>query len=103
LSLPLRTPKAQELGEHTFNYSIFLHENDANLTNEGMKFNISLITQIIDMQYSDLKPEESFIRVLGDNFTLKAVKKAENNNDLIIKSLKPLVKNHGVLPHLINL
>ena len=33
----------------------------------------------------DLKREESFIHLLGGNFTLKAVKKAENNLDLIIR------------------
>ena len=85
LSLPLRTPKAQELGEHVFRYSIISHADDINLTNEGMKFNIPLITDILDVQDGDLSREESFIRVLSDGFTLKAVKKAENNNDLIIR------------------
>jgi len=85
LSLPLRTPKAQELGEHVFRYSLLLHKNDISLTNEGMKFNIPMITEILDVQPGELSHEESFIRILGDNYTLKAVKKAEKSDDLVLR------------------
>jgi len=68
-----------------FRYSLLLHKNDISLTNEGMKFNIPMITEILDVQDGDLRREESFIRVLGDNYTLKTVKKAENSDDLILR------------------
>jgi len=85
-------PKAQELVDHKFRYSLYFHKGGIeqnNLAMEGLKHNIPLIGKELTNQKGDFPEEQSFIRIEPSNFLIKVIKKPENGEDgMIIRVLE---------------
>ena len=78
----------QELGEHVFEYSLYPHAGnweDAQSYRQGHEFNVPLIIGQTGIHEGDLPLEKSFIGVNGEAFVLSTVKKAENDEALVVR------------------
>jgi alpha-mannosidase len=85
-------PKAYELTDQEFHYSIFFHDGDNisnNITTEALRHNIPLMMKQMNIHSGDFSNSEEFISVEPDNFIINVVKKAENNEEeMIIRILE---------------
>lgn len=80
-------PKALELTEQEFHYSILFHDGDLaknHVTTAALKHNVPIITEVIDNSSGHLKKEESFIKIEPENFLITAVKASEKEDNAII-------------------
>ena len=80
-------PHADE-GHHEFTYSLFPHAGswrEALSVRQGYNLNYSLIATVAEKHAGALPPTHTFIDVKADNAVLTAVKKAEDDNALIVR------------------
>ena len=80
-------PHADE-GRHEFTYALYPHARtwrEAQTVRRGYELNSKLITAQTGNHQGTLPPEYSFIQVQPDNVVLTAVKKAEDENALILR------------------
>ena len=84
----IETPKAQCLGDYTFNYSIIPHEGDW-LTSkayiQARQFNVPLYAVEVGVHEGDLPPELSFLSIAPESLILSALKRAEREDGLIAR------------------
>ena len=74
--------------EHRFTYSLYPHSGDhriGNCSKEGYKLNNPMIAVEVPEQIGSLKPEYSFVNVDKDNIFIESIKKAEDDNSIIIR------------------
>ncbi|MFX1277129.1 MAG: glycoside hydrolase family 38 C-terminal domain-containing protein [Promethearchaeota archaeon] len=85
-------PKALELSDQEFYYSIYFHDGDLKsnyLSTRALCHNIPLITKQIEIQGGNLHSNRSFIKIEPENFLIRVIKKAEdNNNEIIIRAIE---------------
>ena len=75
-------------GEHEFTYSIYPHEGDfkkANTVRKGYELNHPLMACYINKGGNLLPQVKSFVKINVSNVVLTCFKKAEDNEDLIIR------------------
>ena len=80
-------PHADE-GEHEFTYSLYPHGGswrDARTIQRGYELNYQLIAVPTNKHQGPLPPEHSFVQVRPENVVLTAVKKAEDDQTLILR------------------
>jgi alpha-mannosidase len=80
-------PHADE-GEHEFTYSLYPHGaswRDARTVRRGYELNYKLIAMRTDKHQGPLPPEHSFVQVRPENVVLTAVKKADDDQTLILR------------------
>jgi len=80
-------PHADE-GRHEFTYSLYPHGGnwrDALTVRRGYELNYPLLTQQIEKHEGSLKDEFSFLSTDAENVVLTAVKKAEDEDALILR------------------
>jgi alpha-mannosidase len=80
-------PHADE-GEHEFTYSLYPHGGnwrDARTVRRGYELNYKLIALQTDKHQGPLPPEHSFVQVQPENVVLTAVKKAEDDQTLVLR------------------
>jgi alpha-mannosidase len=80
-------PHADE-GRHEFTYALYPHAGtwrESQTVRRGYELNSKLITAQTGNHQGTLPPEYSFIQVQPDNVVLTAVKKAEDENALILR------------------
>ena len=80
-------PHADE-GHHEFTYSLYPHGGnwkDALTVRQGYQLNYKLVAFSTENHAGKLAPEHSFVEVPQDNVIISAVKKAEDQNALIIR------------------
>jgi alpha-mannosidase len=80
-------PHADE-GLHEFTYSLYPHGGswrDALTVRRGFELNYPLLVRQIERHEGELKDQNSFLGVQGDNVVLTATKKAEDGNRLILR------------------
>ena len=79
-------PHADE-GHHEFTYSVYPHGggNDALTIRQGYELNYKLISIAVRNHQGTLSPEHSFLQAKSDNVIVTAVKKAEDENSLILR------------------
>ena len=88
-------PLANELGKHTFTYSLFPYEGkwrDSDIVKEGLLLNAPLIPYLkedglINQESLDIVPleEKSFIKVHPEDFIVTAFKRSEDAKGLILR------------------
>ncbi|MHA1273822.1 MAG: glycosyl hydrolase-related protein [Promethearchaeota archaeon] len=85
-------PKAFELAEQKFHYSIYFHNGDFkehNLPKISLSHNIHLITERVRAKNTILPKKIEFIKIEPNNFIINAVKMSENNTkEMIIRVLE---------------
>ena len=75
-------------GHHEFTYAIYPHPGDwreALTVRRGYELNYSVLTTAVERHEGTLAKEHSFLNVKADNVVVTAVKKAEDNDDLVIR------------------
>ena len=80
-------PHADE-GRHEFTYSLYPHGGgwrEALSVRRGYELNYPLLTRQIEKHQGGLKEEFSFLEVQADNVVLTAVKKAEDEDALVLR------------------
>jgi alpha-mannosidase len=80
-------PHADE-GHHEFTYSIYPHGGgwkEALTIRRGYELNYKLIAVPTEKHEGKLPPEHSFVQSQQDNIIVSALKKAEDNNALILR------------------
>ncbi|MFZ0732834.1 MAG: alpha-mannosidase [Candidatus Sulfotelmatobacter sp.] len=80
-------PHADE-GHHEFTYSLYPHGGnwkDALTIRQGYQLNYKLVTLSTENHAGKLAPAHSFVEIPEDNVIVSAVKKAEDQNALIIR------------------
>ena len=80
-------PHADE-GHHEFTYSMYPHAGtwrDAATVRRGYELNSELIVVSTSNHHGTLPPQHSFVNVQPDDVVLTAVKKAEDDNALILR------------------
>jgi len=80
-------PRADE-GHHEFTYSLYPHGGgwrEALTVRRGYELNYPLITRQIEKHQGSLKEEFSFLDVQTENVVLTAVKKAEDEDALVLR------------------
>ena len=78
-----------EAGTHRLRYALQPHAGDwrdANLVRRGLEFNNPPIAVAVSPHEGGLPPAHSFVRVEPENVVLSALKKAEDSNDLVVRS-----------------
>lgn len=83
-----------DIGTHTMNYAIYPHAGDwkaGNTPDKGDDFNIPLIAYPTQSHKGELGKTFSFVSVNRPNITVRAVKRAEDSDDLIVR----LYETHG--------
>ncbi|MCG2676239.1 glycosyl hydrolase-related protein, partial [bacterium] len=81
------TPGAQCIGKHEFEYSILPYcrtWEEAQIWKQTIDFNVPLIGSRIEGK-GELPQEFSFLSVEPDELVISAIKKAEENNSLIVR------------------
>ncbi|MGV9204568.1 MAG: glycoside hydrolase family 38 C-terminal domain-containing protein [Promethearchaeia archaeon] len=87
-------PKAYELTNHEFRYSLYFHNGiDSNnqIAQEAMNFNIGLISHFQKenkLEESSIECEKSLLQIKPDNFIIKSVKKAEKIEGIVVRVLE---------------
>ncbi|MGE5054875.1 MAG: alpha-mannosidase, partial [Acidobacteriota bacterium] len=80
-------PHADE-GHHEFTYSLYPHGGDwkqALTVRQGYQLNYKLITLPVEKHQGALAAEHSFLQVPEENVIVSAIKKAEDENALVIR------------------
>jgi alpha-mannosidase len=80
-------PHADE-GHHDFTYSLYPHARfwrDADTVRQGYQLNYALLSMQTGQHQGALPSEHSFVQVQPGNLVLTAVKKAEDDNALILR------------------
>jgi len=80
-------PHADE-GHHEFTYSLYPHGagwKEALTVRRGYELNYQLISLPVEKHQGALAPEHSFLEVQSDNVIVTALKKAEDENALILR------------------
>ncbi len=80
-------PHADE-GHHEFTYSVYPHAGtwrEALTVRQGYELNYKLLSLQAEKHQGTLPAEHAFIDVKPENVVLTAVKRAENNDDLILR------------------
>jgi alpha-mannosidase len=80
-------PHADE-GHHEFTYSLYPHTGtwrEASTVRQGYELNYKLLAMQTSTNQGSLPGEHSFVQVQPDNVVLTAVKKAEDDNSLILR------------------
>jgi len=80
-------PHADE-GHHEFTYSVYPHAQtwrEALTVRQGYDLNYKMISMQVDKHQGSLPAEHAFVEVKSDNVVLTAVKKAEDDDDLIVR------------------
>jgi alpha-mannosidase len=80
-------PHADE-GHHEFTYSLYPHGGtwrDAQTVRRGYELNYQLLSKQTEKHEGTLAPEHSFLQVEPENVVLTAVKKAEDDDTLILR------------------
>ena len=97
-------PHADE-GHHEFTYSLYPHAGtwrDALTVRQGYELNYKLLAMQADKHEGVLPPEHAFVVTKAENVVLTAVKKAEDDDDLILRFYEWAGKDSDVnieLPH----
>lgn len=80
-------PHADE-GHHEFTYSLYPHGGgwkDALTIRQGYQLNYKLISMQVEKHEGELAPEHSFVATPDENIIVSALKKAEDDNSLILR------------------
>jgi alpha-mannosidase len=80
-------PHADE-GHHEFTYSVYPHAGnwrEALTVRQGYELNYQMLSMQIEKHEGALPPEHSSVEVKPDNVVLTAVKKAEDNDELVFR------------------
>ncbi len=80
-------PHADE-GHHEFTYSVYPHGGDwkqALTIRQGYELNYGLISLAVERHQGALPAEHSFLQVPADNVIVSAIKKAEDDNALVVR------------------
>src|SRR5262249_17097923 len=80
-------PHADE-GEHDFTYALYPHGGnwrDAQTIRRGYELNYKLIATQTAIHQGELPAEHSFVQLQTDNVVLTAMKKAEDDNSVILR------------------
>jgi alpha-mannosidase len=80
-------PHADE-GQHEFTYSVYPHGgnwHDAQTIRRGYELNYKLVAFASEKHDGALPPEHAFVQVQPDNVVVTAIKKAEDDNSLIVR------------------
>jgi alpha-mannosidase len=80
-------PHADE-GHHEFTYSLYPHAGDwkqALTVRQGYQLNYKLISLPVEKHQGALPPEHSFLQVAAENVIVSAIKKAEDENALVVR------------------
>jgi alpha-mannosidase len=80
-------PHADE-GTHEFTYSLYPHAGnwrDAQTIRRGYELNYKLMAMQTSKHEGNLPPEHSFVRIQPENVVLTAVKKAEDDDSMILR------------------
>jgi alpha-mannosidase len=80
-------PHADE-GHHEFTYSLYPHAGswkDALTVRQGYELNYKLISRPIERHQGSLAPEHSFLQAQPDSVIVTALKKAEDENALVVR------------------
>jgi alpha-mannosidase len=80
-------PHADE-GHHEFTYSLYPHSGgwkNAQTVRRGYELNYKLITMQLDQHQGSLPAQYSFLKVEPDNVVVTSLKKAEDDNALIVR------------------
>jgi len=91
----ISVPDAQCRREHIFEYAIVTQSgswNAASLYREENQYSIPLKNMIIHRQEGILPSKLSFLRIKPDELMVSAIKKAYNDNDLIVRLFNPTGK-----------
>lgn len=87
-----RIPKAYAIGDHTFRYSLYLHNGDFPnnlIAKKAQNFNIPLIVRKIKHNKGKLGSEFSLFSIEPKNFLVSSIKTPEDgNNGLLIRLLE---------------
>ena len=88
----LRSPKwpdaNADMGHHEFTYSIYPHAGtwrEAGTVRRGYELNTPLLTFATQAHTGALPPEHSFVSIQPENVIVTAIKKAEDDDGLIIR------------------
>ena len=80
-------PHADE-GHHEFTYSLYPHAGgwkNSLTVRRGYELNYKLISRAIEKHQGSLPPEHSFLEAQPDNIIVTAIKKAEDDNALVVR------------------
>jgi alpha-mannosidase len=98
----LRSPKhpdpVADQGEHDFTYSLLPHSGDyvtGEVIQRAYELNVPLRLTAVDAHPGTLPAQASFVQVDQPNIIVEAVKKAEDNDDLIVR----LYESTGATTH----
>jgi alpha-mannosidase len=95
-------PHADE-GDHDFTYSLYPHAatwREAQTIRRAYELNERLFTLPATQHQGTLPPEYSFVQLQPDNVVLTAIKKAEDDNALILRFYEWAGKEEDVVLHL---
>lgn len=88
LELFPKEPKFQCPGEYTFEYAIIPHQGDwreSKVYQQAHQFENSLISWQEQRHFGKLPSEKSFVSIEPDTLIISAIKKAEEDNSLIVR------------------
>src|ERR1700740_373684 len=91
-------PHADE-GHHEFTYSLYPHGGtwrDSLTVRRGYELNYKLITTTAEKHQGSLPAEHSFAQLQPDNVALTAIKKAEDDDSLVLRFYEWAGKKSGV-------
>ncbi|MCI0514959.1 glycosyl hydrolase-related protein [candidate division KSB1 bacterium] len=94
LRAPTDPDSLADRGYHSFSYSLYPHRGNwqsAQIPRAGYNFNYPLVYVFTDMHKGTYPPRWSFFKIKPDNVILAAFKKAEDNDDWVLR----LVETHG--------
>jgi alpha-mannosidase len=95
-------PHADE-GQHEFTYSLYPHGGtwrDAGSVRQGYELNYRLVSMNAEEHEGALAPEHSFLQVEPQNVVVTALKKAEDDDALILRFYEWAGKETDVRLHL---
>jgi alpha-mannosidase len=78
----------QDFGKHEITYAVFPHKNECNSTastNEAAKLNQPLIAFQTNQHEGYLGKSFSFLKINNSNLIVKAIKKAEDSDEIIVR------------------
>ena len=81
-------PEADK-GEHNFTYSLYIHEDDHRKgasSREGYKLNNPMLGYEVGRQVGSVAHEYSFVKTNRENIFVEAVKKAEDDDGIIVRA-----------------
>ena len=78
-----------DIGQHSFCYALHPHQGNwqnGNTVRAAYEFNYPLISRIVEDKHQGISPTEfSFVKVNRENVIIETVKKAEDNNAIIVR------------------